>query len=58
MIRRTVRQLIMTSEWPSSAATLKLIQESVRFIDDNDSLTMKVTNILRKFLWLDWMLWS
>ncbi len=29
MIRRTLRQLIMTSEWPSSAATLKMIQENV-----------------------------
>lgn len=29
MIRRTVQRLIMTSEWPESAATLKMIQESI-----------------------------
>lgn len=55
MIRRTLRQLIMTSEWPSSAATLKMIQENVRQLN---IINGYVPNEHLPFRCLDWMLWS
>lgn len=33
MIRDSFRRLIMTSEHPQSAATLKMIQENVCYVD-------------------------